>query len=221
MTGDALKAKSGDEVLDEISRLCKGLFQGAKTVEDCVFALAMAITRQVIPSGGRVFMENRKIGNMTNLRECWCDWISGRQKGNFYKMMGSSSGEGVRSGRVGRDSTTGSRPVLTCFICGEAGHRAVGCKVRRTGSPNVDRVTSPANRVWQPTCFTCHKEGHKSPDCSLKKIGSAVKKEPMPGRLAPVNKASTRNKEKRNMVSGKVNGIERMILVDTGAEGLG
>ncbi len=62
LTGEALKAKTGDEVVDEISRLYKGLFQGAKTVEECVFALAMAITRQVIPSGGRVFMENRKIG---------------------------------------------------------------------------------------------------------------------------------------------------------------
>ena len=131
--------------MDTISRLCKGLFQGAKTVEECTFALAMAITRQVIPSGGRVFMENRSINNLRDLRDCWCDWVSGRQKGNFYKMMGSSNGgDGVRLGKVVRDSGSGSRPVLTCFNCGEAGHRAVDCKEGGARSPNVNRIPGPA-----------------------------------------------------------------------------
>ncbi len=115
LTGEALKSKSGDEIIDVISRLCKGLFQGAKTVEECTFALAMAITRQVIPCGGKVFMENRSINNFRDLRECWCDWVSGRQKGNFYKMGSSGVSEGVRSGRLVRDSGSGSRLVLTCF----------------------------------------------------------------------------------------------------------
>ncbi len=133
-------------------------------MEECTFALAMAITRQVIPSGGRIFMENRSTNNLRDLRECWCDWVSGRQKGNFYKMMGSSGvSEGVRSGRLVRDSGSGSRPVLTCFNCGEVEHRAVDCKEGGARSPNVDRVTGPAPRVRPPTCFTCHKEGTRIP----------------------------------------------------------
>lgn len=54
LNGEALKAKTGDEIVDLIGRNCRGLFQNSKSVEDCVFALAIAITRQVIPSGGRV-----------------------------------------------------------------------------------------------------------------------------------------------------------------------
>ena len=78
---------------------------------------------------------------MRELREAWCDWMSGRQRGNFYKMLGSSnSGDGGRAGRVGRDNTSNSKFTVNCFICGEAGHRAVDCKANRSISPNVDRV---------------------------------------------------------------------------------
>ena len=41
-------------------------------------------------------------------------------------MMGSSNGgDGVRLGKVVRDSGSGSRSVLTCINCGEAGHEVV------------------------------------------------------------------------------------------------
>ncbi len=161
-------------------------------------------------------MENKTVNNMRDLRECWCDWVSGRQKGNFYKMLGNS-GDGGKTGRVSRDSINSSRAVLTCFNCGEAGHRAVDCKVRGAGSPNVDRVTSPATRGRQPTCFTCHKEAHKSPDCPSRKIGSAVK-EPGAGRMTPMSRATLGSKGKKNVVMGKVNGVEMKVLVDIGVD---
>ncbi len=123
---------------------------------------------------------------MRELREAWCDWMSGRQRGNFYKMLGSS-GDGGRTGRVGRDNTSNSKSTVNCFICGEAGHRAVDCKANRPISPNVDRVSGSVSQARQPTCYNCHKEGHKSPDCPLKKVGMTVKKEPLGGGLAPVN----------------------------------
>ncbi len=133
--------------------------------------------------------------------------------------MGSSGvSEGVRSGRLVRDSGSGSRLVLTCFNCGETGHRAVDCKEGGARSPNVDRVTGPAPRVRPPTGFTCHKEGHKSPDCPQKKVGSMVKKEPGSGRMASLSTAVPGNAEKKNVVLGKVNGAETRILVDTGAD---
>ncbi len=218
LTGESLKAKSGDEAMDVIVRLCKGLFQGAKSVEECVFALAMAITRQVIPVGGRTFLENKAVNSIKKLREGWCDWVSGRQRGNLYKVLGNSGSEGGRAGRGSRDGSGSSRFTVNCCNCGEAGHRTVDCKAGRTGSPNVDRVPGAVSRIRQPTCFTCHKEGHKSPDCPLKKVGGPVKQEPVSGRMAPVNKASVGKKEKNNVVVGRVNGVEKMILVDTGAD---
>ncbi len=133
--------------------------------------------------------------------------------------MGSSGvSEGVRSGRLVRDSGSGSRLVLTCFNCGETGHRAVDCKESGARSPNVDWVTGPAPHVRPSTCFTCHKEGHKSPDCPQKKVGSMVKKEPGSGRMASLSTAVPGNAEKKNVVLGKVNEAETRILVDTGAD---
>ncbi len=61
----------------------------------------MAIIRQVIPSRGKIFMENKTVTSMRELRECWCSWMSGRMKGNFFKMLGGSSGEGAKSGKAG------------------------------------------------------------------------------------------------------------------------
>ncbi len=90
MSGETLKAKSADEIVDVISRNCRGLFQDAKSVEDCVFALAMAITRHVIPSEGKVFLENKTMSNLRELRDGWNEWMSGRAKGNFYRMLGGS-----------------------------------------------------------------------------------------------------------------------------------
>ncbi len=61
LTGEAMKAKSGDEVVDLLVKCVKGLFQDAGTVEECIFALVMAVSRKTILSGGRTFMENQEL----------------------------------------------------------------------------------------------------------------------------------------------------------------
>ncbi len=53
MSGEVVKAMTGDEIVDLISRNCRGLFQGAKSVEDCVFALAMALPGRSFPAGAK------------------------------------------------------------------------------------------------------------------------------------------------------------------------
>ncbi len=70
--------------------------QGCESLEDAVVSLALALTRKVIPPGGKVFLENRKVTNMKELREAWENWMAGRQKGNFYKAW-ISSGLGENS----------------------------------------------------------------------------------------------------------------------------
>ena len=71
--------------------------------------------------------------------------MAGRQKGNYFKPLGSSFAEGGRSykGRensFGRDNGFGSggdrdkvggervSSFLTCYNCGEKGHRSSECK---------------------------------------------------------------------------------------------
>ena len=39
MTGESVKTQTGDEIVDQIVRNCRGLFQDARCVEDCVFTL--------------------------------------------------------------------------------------------------------------------------------------------------------------------------------------
>ncbi len=123
-------------------------------------------------------MENKTVTSMRELRECWCSWMSGRMKGNFFKMLGGSSGEGARTGKPVGSGGPGSRTTVTCFVCGEAGHRAVGCKARKGGSYGVDRPSSSSSKPRPLTCYSCQREGHKSIDCPLKKVGSVEKKEP-------------------------------------------
>ncbi len=119
-------------------------------------------------------MENKTITNFDELRENWCEWMSGRVKGNFYKMLGGSgNGESVRPSRVAGSSMQGNqgRPVITCFLCGEAGHRAVDCRAKKSTNDHSVRPSSssPKPRPW--TCYICNKEGHRSYDCPTKKVG--------------------------------------------------
>ncbi len=144
--------------------------------------------------------------------------MSGRMKGNFLKMLGGSSGEGARTGKPVGSGGPGSRTTVTCFVCGEAGHRAVDCKARKGGSYGVDRPSSSSSKPMPLTCYSCQREGHKSTNFPLKKAGSAVKKEPGTGRVAAKNKTTSRMGWKEGRVRGKVNGKEVCILVDKGAD---
>ncbi len=103
---------------------------------------------------------------------------------------------------------------VTCYNCGERGHRAIEWKANK--SAVYGRSYGSSGRGHPLTCFNCNKEGHRSVDCPTKKIGSTVKKEPIVGRMSTVIKVGERRKN--NVLWGKVNGVERKILVDMGAE---
>ena len=74
-TGESLKSKTAGEIMDIVERVCRGTLQGCESVSEAILALAMAFTRRVIPPGGKVFLENKKITTMGQLREAWEDWM--------------------------------------------------------------------------------------------------------------------------------------------------
>ncbi len=154
--------------------------------------------------------------------------MGGRQKGNYFKPLGSSFAEGGRSykGRehsFGRDNGFGSggdrdqvggegvSDFLTCYNCGEKGHRSSECKkgsVRPGGSGFVPR---------QVTCYNCGKVGHKSPECTVRKGVGPVKKEATPSKMSVLINESKSGKPV-NVAFGLVNGIRTEVLIDSGAE---
>ena len=107
--------------METIERVCRGVLQGCESLEDAVVALAMALTRKVIPPAGKVYLEGKKVQKMEDLREAWETWLSGRQRGNFYKtLMSSKMGEGDGAFRGGQGEGSANRGgvggIVTCFM---------------------------------------------------------------------------------------------------------
>ncbi len=85
LSGEGLKHLAGGDACEHIVKTCKGVLQGCETLNQCVLALVTAVTRRVLPQPGKVYMETKPIKSLKKLREMWETWVSGKQKGNFYK----------------------------------------------------------------------------------------------------------------------------------------
>ncbi len=223
--GDLFKGMTAGGIADWLLRVTKGMCQGSKSIEECMLAIALAVLRRSLPQSGKAFLEMRKIGEWGELREALEDWMSGRQRGNFYKPLGSGPSEVTRGyrgtvdreswyGRGGKaqggglgDKVGGTYGVVTCYSCGEKGHKASECRKDKQGSSYITRV---------PTCYNCGKVGHKSPECTAKKVTVAVKKEPNPTKMSMLRR--TESGQAENVAYGLVNGVRTKILVDSGAE---
>ena len=223
--GDLFKGMTAGGIADWLLRVTKGMCQGSKSIEECMLAIALAVLRRSLPQSGKAFLEMRKIGEWKELREALEDWMSGRQRGNFYRPLGSDPSEVSRGyrgtadkeswyGRGGKAQGGGSGDkvgstygVVTCYSCGEKGHRASECRRDRQGSSYIALV---------PTCYNCGKVGHKSPECTAKKVTVSVKKEPIPTKMSMLRQAKSGQAE--NVAYGLVNGVRTKVLIDSGAE---
>ncbi len=85
----------------------------------------------------------------------------------------SDGGRGFRGGQgdsaVSRSGFSGG--VVTCFACGEKGHRSVECRKNSGAKPSVGGAG-----VRPVTCFSCGKPGHRSIECPSRKAGELVKR---------------------------------------------
>ncbi len=223
--GELFKSMTAGGIADWLLRVTKGMCQGCKGVEDCMLAMALAVLRRNLPPSGKAYLEMRKIGEWGELRETLEDWMSGRQRGNFYRPLGSGPSEVTRGyrgtvdkeswyGRGGKAQGTGvgdkvgsTYGAVTCYSCGEKGHRASECRRDKQGSSYITRV---------PTCYNCGKVGHKSPECTAKKGAVTVKKEPNPTKMSMIRRAKSGQAE--NVAYGMVNGMRTKVLIDSGAE---
>ncbi len=212
LTGESLKAKCASEIVESIERVCRGVLQGCLALEECVVALAAALTRRVIPPAGKTYLETRKLKTMEDVRDSWEVWLSGRMKGNFFRPLVSAGVGGPSRGFVGgaSGSVNSERDYqggVTCFACGERGHRAVDCRRKEGRTAGGGAGSRPI------TCFACGKQGHRSTECDSRKVGASVKKETV-GKVAKIVVGGKRE----NVVWGTVNDVGCKILIDSGAE---
>jgi len=56
LSGEGLKHMTGGDACEQIVKVCKGVLQGCVTLDQCVVALAMAVTRRVMPQPGKVYL---------------------------------------------------------------------------------------------------------------------------------------------------------------------
>ncbi len=224
-TGESFKGMTAGGLTDWLLRVTKGMCQGCKGVEECMLAIALAVLRRNLPPSGKAYLEMRKIGEWGELRDALEDWMSGRQRGNFYKPLGCGPSEATRGyrgtmdrdnwyGRGGKASGGGlgdkvgsTYGVSTCYSCGEKGHKASECRKDKQGSNYITRV---------PTCYNCGKVGHKSPDCTAKRGTVTVKKESNPTKMSMLKRMGSGQAE--NVAYGMVNGVRTEVLLDSGAE---
>lgn len=77
-----------------------------KSVDDCVLVIALTLLRRVLPQSGKTFLELKKINDWGALREALKDWLSDRQKGNFYKPSVEGGWQNDNSGNGSGNSFT-------------------------------------------------------------------------------------------------------------------
>ncbi len=97
---ELFKSMTAGGIAEWLRRVVEGVFQGCKSIGDCRLAIALALLRRVLPQGGKAFMESRKICEWGELRDSLEDWMSGREKGNFFRPLGCGPSENTRGYRA-------------------------------------------------------------------------------------------------------------------------
>ena len=111
---------------------------------------------------------------------------------------------------VSRERTS----VFSCFKCGKNGHRASECWAAKGGGSITKPPASGGGTFPKVTCYTCGEVGHKSPQCMKGiKIEKNVSKDVKP---KPVRRV-WRNHPTDVQLSGRVNGMDVAVLLDSGA----
>ena len=108
----------------------------------------------------------------------------------------------------------GRSSYITCFICGKQGHRSYECKHR--GDRSNHGVGKDDGKPYQRqiTCFNCGMQGHIASECVKSK--DKLKDREVKAGDTLVNTIGSGSPNFK--LAGMVNGIETIILLDTGAD---
>ncbi len=68
-TSETFKGMTASSIVEWMQRTVKGTCQGCKSLDEGVLAIAMALTRRVLPQSGKMFLENRVVKNWGDYHE--------------------------------------------------------------------------------------------------------------------------------------------------------
>ena len=169
------------------------------------FSTLLAWVYHLVPKRAKVAIDTRVVKSASELIGALSD----------YLMLEGNGTEGVAA--TFRQLNLADKEKFSrgnCFTCGKPGHRAINCRQDK-GSVSTSK---PWNRESKEPvkiiCFHCQEEGHKAPQCPKRQ----VKEEPKGGgaKTRPLKRlrvSSTAEVE----LPGKVNGLEVLVLLDSGA----
>ncbi len=160
---------------------------------------------------GISFLDGKTSSNLTELTDHLNDWMNSRQPGDYSKIPGQSSKTHEKKGNSHhREDRSDAK---SCTICKKLGHTSDQCWFRKDSKYGESSNSNGSNNNRSSinnNCFICNGTGHRSYECPQKK--SFVKKEK---NLKEPNMGAFR--QASSWISGKVNGTEHRILIDTGA----
>ena len=211
--GESMKGMSADQLYHRGVQLLRRMVAPLKVPIDLEFAIVKPWVWAIMPRKARMLLDARVVSSPVELIGALQDYLvmeGERLEGQVavFRKQGSS-------GESSSSSSGEKRIVGACFKCGKAGHKAIDCWQKGSGTGSgfgknaISGGGAPARVI---VCYICGEEGHKSTQCTKKKEKSA----PKDSQPRQVRKISHRE-GKAILMKGKVNGREAEILIDSGA----
>ncbi len=204
---NATKSMNSTESYAYLKGLVDSVDMATVDKADVLLFFAMAIYRASRPANQRSLMDAREVGSFKDLNRVALSFQTAEPE------------TPVVSRPVSNPNFSSGYRGIRCYVCQRYGHRAYDCRFKGNSEQSVG---SP--RV---VCYSCNEPGHKVPDCPHrgKQGSSGAKSDGKSDKNVEVKKGRrTYNanlvavQEGTSHVKGLVNGLECLIVPDTGAE---
>ena len=200
------KGMTADQLYHRGVQLFRRMVAPHKASEELEFAILRGWVCAIVPKKARTVLDARAVTNAADLVDALQDHLildGDRTEGQaaIFKKPG---------GEVSKERASGS----ACFKCGKPGHKAFECWGGKSNSSSFKPAVSSGSAPSKIICYTCGEEGHKSPQCTKGvKVEKTVPREAKAKPLRRIWKSHRTDVQ----LSGKVNGQEALVLLDSGA----
>ena len=216
---EQLKGLAGDQVYRKGAQLLKRMVAPLVMDKEMEFRLVKPWVYACVGRRARAVLDARVVEDAESLVRGLQDHLASegdRVSGKTAVFGGDSFGGPRRApfsaeyerkkpreaGNVSNSSSSSAFP-FSCFKCGKQGHKAADCW--QGGGKSVGDKPPPAKIV----CYICGVEGHKSTTCPKRDVSKD-------GVSKSVKQLWLRD-PRDAVLSGKVNGVEVSLLLDSGA----